>query len=171
MKKIPLTFSKFAVIDRSDYDLVSKYKWHLQIDTYTSYAASKINGKIIKLHRFIMDCPPLLEVDHKNGNGLDNRRCNLRVCTKSQNQLRRQIYRKTSSRYRGVSWCKNNKKWRVQARISGKKFSIGYFHNEIAAAKKYNEIAIKHHGDFAYLNFKKPKQMELLYPEIDRKNT
>lgn len=92
-------------------------------------------------------------IDHKNGNTLDNRRENLRICTYSENNRnRKQISSNNKSGYKGVSWDKQKNKWRTCLNINKKQKHIGFFNDIIEAAKAYNEAAIKYFGEFAKLN-------------------
>jgi hypothetical protein len=86
-KLIPLTQGKFAIVDAEDYERLSKYKWHVDKGDSTYYAARGIVGKNFRMHREILNAPEGLVVDHRNHNGLDNRKKNLRLCTRSQNNL------------------------------------------------------------------------------------
>lgn len=92
--------------------------------------------------------------DHINGNRLDNRRENLRVCTQGENNRNKAKYRNKSSQYKGVSWDSTNKSWYAQIIINKKHYSLGHYRNELEAAKAYDEGAKKHHGEFARINFK-----------------
>ena len=159
MVKIPLTQGKFALIDDKDFNLVNQYKWFAQKHRNTYYAcrrAKRMNdkGKFMSMHRLILDFPDN-DVDHKDGNGLNNGRYNLRTCSKSQNQqnqMKTNNGRKTSSIYKGVSWHKGNTKWMACIRVYGKLVHLRYFTSEIEAAKVYNKAAIKYFGEFANLN-------------------
>jgi hypothetical protein len=102
------------------------------------------------MHRLIMNAPIGYDVDHINHNGLDNRRCNLRVCTRTQNQANSKP-RKKSSKYKGVSWSNSENKWRAFIRINGKGKTIGRFDSELDAAEAYNNEAKKCFGEFAYV--------------------
>lgn len=104
------------------------------------------------LHRLIMEPGYDMEVDHINHNVLDNRRENLRLCTREQNLMNRRKNKKSSSQFKGVSFYRPLNKWKAQIKINHKKIHIGYFENEIDAAKAYNKAAILYFGDFAYLN-------------------
>ena len=104
------------------------------------------------MHRDIMKTPKGLEVDHKDYNGLNNQRFNLRNCTHRQNQINKIVI--SLAPYRGVSWVLKRKKWKIKARIkvNGRNIHLGYFKTEEAAALAYNEAAIKYFGEFAVLN-------------------
>jgi hypothetical protein len=107
------------------------------------------------MHREILRPPGHLVVDHINHNGLDNRKANLRHATRAQNNFNRLIIIRedSSSKYKGVSWRKRKKKWRARICINGERKHIGYFKDEIHAAKAYDKAAKKYHGEFASLNF------------------
>jgi len=93
-----------------------------------------------------------LEADHINHNGLDNRRCNLRVCTRQQNQMNKRAMR-GSSKFKGVFWHSHAKKWGACITLQGRNKYIGVFISEIDAARAYDRYAAEHFGEFAYLNF------------------
>jgi len=93
------------------------------------------------------------EVDHINHNGLDNRRSNLRVCSKKQNQLNRRPDSGSTSEFKGVHWSKTRNKWYARIHLNGNDKHIGVFISEIDAARAYDRYAAEHFGEFAYLNF------------------
>ena len=107
-----------------------------------------------RVHRKILGLFPNdgLEVDHINHNGLDNRRCNLRVCTRQQNQMNKRAM-KGSSKFKGVFWHSHAKKWGACITLQGRNKYIGVFISEIDAARAYDRYAAEHFGEFAYLNF------------------
>ena len=159
-KTIPLTRDYVTVVDNDDYEWLNQYKWYSACGRGgLIYAARNIrrNGKRTMefMHRIIINPAENMEVDHINGNGIDNRRHNLRVCTHSQNaQNQRPQKRNLSSKYKGVYWRKRRKCWRAQIQNNGKKMYLGHFDNEEAAAHAYNEAAIRLFGEFAQLNIK-----------------
>ena len=165
MKEIPLSQGKYALIDDSDYKLVSKYKWHTHKTKRKHrvvYYARSNNKPMIYMHRLILNLlSNKLEGDHRDGNGLNNQRYNIRLATKSQNLASPLLVRPHTSKYRGVSWNRKNKKWTAQI---GGKYSykyLGYFHDEKKAAKAYDKEAIILYKDFSKLNF--PQAEEAIY--------
>lgn len=148
-----LAFNK-EVILVSDRDLktLSRYSWH----TNGGYARAYKDGKSIKMHRIIMSPPATLEVDHINGNPLDNRRENLRIVTHAQNQANRTINSNNSSGYKGVSFdstMSRKKRWQARIHHQGKSIRIGRYLSAKEAADAYDKTAIRLKGQFARLNF------------------
>jgi len=153
-KMIELTWGKYAIVDAEDCDLLSSYKWCAVKKDQTWYAYTlTIEGKRLPMHRLIMDEPKGLFVDHRDHNGLNNRKTNLRLCTKKQNQENRRPNRGGTSKYKGVHWCNTYKKFRARICHNGKRIHLGYFEDEIEAAKAYDKKARELFGEFAYLNF------------------
>jgi len=149
MKEIPLTQDKIALVDDDDYGELCKFKWHAYIGNNTWYAkrnSSMVSGKrhTIKMHTAIICTPLGMQVDHINGNGLDNRRENLRIVTCRQNGQNLHIQK--SSKYPGVSWNKNAKKWQSTIRIDGKKHHLGYSDDEFTAYSLYCVKSGSHPG-------------------------
>lgn len=137
-----------CVFDDIDKTVVLAHSWHLSNGrVYTT-----INGREIAIYRLIMDAPDGMDVDHQNHNPLDNRRCNLRICTEQQNMRNRRKLTPTSSKYKGVFWDKGSGKWRASIMVSGMTKWLGSFTNEMTAAQAYNSAARALFGDFACIN-------------------
>jgi hypothetical protein len=157
MKEIQLTQGKVALVDDDMYDELNQFKWYANNLKGKFYAVRnlRINKKYVKsilMHRFIMSTNNGLVVDHLNGITLDNRKCNLRNCTHSENLKNQKISIKNTSGYKGVSWNKNHKSYEVRIKNNNITIQIGNFKNIIDAARAYNAAAIKYHGEFANLN-------------------
>ena len=148
MKGIKLTQNKIALVDDEDYKLVSERKWFFE----HGYARSDYKRKRLYMHRFILGIEGKEVIDHKNGDGLDNRRDNLRVCTRSQNRRNSKPNKNTSSVYKGV--FKSRNKWNASITVKYKIIRLGTFKSEIEAAVAYDKAAINFFGEFAYKNFK-----------------
>jgi hypothetical protein len=158
MKEIRLTKGKFALVSDRDYKQLSKFKWYAQTGGRKDilYAARRItvNGKsgILYMHREILKPSLGLIVDHANRDTLDNRRSNIRTCTRSNNACNTRLHQHNTSGYRGVSWHSIVKKWDASIIAKGKKYFLGYFNIKEDAARAYNKAALKYHGRFAQLN-------------------
>lgn len=153
MIKIELTRGKFTIIDECDVEKVSSYKWHV---TNCSYAATNIyrNGRSVKiiLHRLLLSAPDDLHVDHINGDRLDNRRCNIRLATRSQNASNSKRPKTNKSGFKGVYWDKTGSKWRAQIKVNGKKIHLGMFNTPESASEAYIKAAENYFGDFARIS-------------------
>jgi len=150
---IPLTRQKFAIVDAKDYYYLSQFQWYALHGKRTFYACRRKNGKTIKMHRLITNAPSHLVVDHIDHNGLNNRRSNLRLCTAAQNTRNAAPSTGATSKYKGVHWYRDAKKWVAEIYLNRKKYHLGYFTDEIEAAKAYDKKAKVLHGQFACLNF------------------
>jgi hypothetical protein len=140
-----------CVIDTPDYDLVKHYRWHCGKHRHIMYAASSIKKQQLAVHRLIV--PGCERVDHKDHDGLNNRRDNLRPTTAGQNAKNRMKHREKFSKFKGVA--KSNwraKKFKASIRIDRKLIHLGYFDSELEAAARYNEAAEAGFGEFAHLN-------------------
>lgn len=160
-KQIKLTQGQVALVDDEDFESLNKFKWQaLWNDSTQSYYAYRAKGpwrSRITTH-MAREILGLVhndgnQVDHRNKDTLDNRRENLRVCTKSENMINRCKFKNSSSKYKGVYWNKTKKRWISQIQINGHRKSIGNFTNEIEAAKAYDAEARTHYGEFATFNF------------------
>lgn len=158
-RRIRLTQGKYAIVDPDDYPRLAKYKWCAVKQRRIFYAqrivtVGKRQRKNIQMHREIIKAEDGKFCDHINRNGLDNRKANLRVVTPLENGWNKAKQRgKHSSKYKGVSWFRVDKKWQARIQANGRKIFLGYFHDEIDAAKAYDNAALKYHGQFAVLNF------------------
>ena len=155
MAEIGLTMGYVAIVDDSDYEYINSFKWTARSKSNTVYAWRRgiVDGeyKNIHMHRVILDADKYgLRVDHIDGNGLNNTRQNLRLCTQSENSRNKRT-KPHSSLYKGV--CKlSNGKFRSAIRVDGKAIHLGYNTDEIKAAKLYDLAAMKYFGEFAMLN-------------------
>jgi hypothetical protein len=154
IQKIKLRENCYAIIDYEDYDLVSPYTWRADSK---GYAVSTIclGGKKtigIKMHRIIIRASDGKQVDHINKNTLDNRKCNLRICTPFQNSGNQSKQKNNTSGYKGVTYYKSLQKWQAGIQINGRSIHLGRFENKEDAARAYNEAATKYFGEFAQLN-------------------
>lgn len=151
VKYIPLTQGRFAIINEEDFEEVNKYRWNFNSGyaKHNYYTNGKKKEKLF-LHRFILKAKTGEMVDHINGDKLDNRRCNLRVCSHNGNMRNRGIQKNNTSGYKGVH--KEGNKFKARIRVSGKLLHIGMFNTAKIAAIEYNKMAVKLHGDFARLN-------------------
>ena len=154
MKTIPLTRGKFAFVDDDDFELVNKLRWQFHPP---GYAVHSTNGTKIRMHHLIMGKPKLgLEIDHVNGNGLDNRRSNLRIANKSQNAANCQGHRNNTSGFKGVHFFKRKKKWQASIRHNNRSIHLGYFQTAEQAARAYDSKAMELKGEFARTNYGQP---------------
>jgi hypothetical protein len=156
--EIQLTRGKVAIVDADDFERLSKFKWCAIKSSkgktwYARRWTARGKGKQapILMHREILNILITVLLDHKNGNGLDNRKENLRISTCSQNNQNRSKPKNNTSGIKGVYWNKRNKKWMARIQANHKVHYLGYFHElEDAATAYYNE-AIRLHGEFARL--------------------
>ena len=156
IREVRLTPGKYgervAIVDAADYERVSQHRWCCDKARNTFYARAWIGGRMVRLHTFLVSPPPGMMADHRNGDGLDNRRENLRVATASQNGANRHRTRGTS-RYLGVCWSEQKQRWRALISDGTKRLAIGVFRSELEAAQAYDRKATEIHGEFARLNF------------------
>lgn len=155
---VPATKGIFALVDIEDLPRVLKYSWRASFSRngkfYIETSLKRVNGKQpkLKLHQLILGVKEGFVIDHINGDTSDNRRCNLRHATMSENQSN-QIRRKhNSSKYRGVYWKKSQKKWVASIRHLNKRYHIGYFSSEAEAALAFNAVAKEMKGPYVCLN-------------------
>lgn len=141
------------IIDDEDITKWEPYTWYVDNNGYVraEYGGRK-NKKSVYLHRVITDAKKGQVVDHINGDKLDNRKCNLRMCTQKQNSRNSRIVKVKTSKYKGVHYDKSRKKWAAKIKVDYKDKFLGRFDNEIDAAKEYNNAAKKYFGQYAVLN-------------------
>lgn len=145
-----------AIVDDEDYCWLAHYRWHLTgkaplFYAYRQFTVNRTTRRIL-MHREILNAPRLLKVDHRDGNGLNNTRANLRLCSDSQNQGNRNMPASNTSGYKGVYWHKRSKKWDALIKFQGKKIHLGLHENKTDAALAYNEAAVRLFGEFARIN-------------------
>ena len=136
-----------TLIDLDDIDKVKDYNWHSNGIDYILTNKTKSHPKLY-LHRFIMNAPKDMEVDHINHNPLDNRKCNLRICTHKQNLRNQSINKNNTSGYPGVSWYKKYKKWKVRIISNGKDIHLGYYDDLEEAIKVRKQAEIEYFGEY-----------------------
>lgn len=161
-REIPLTKGKVALVDAADYDLVSQYRWHAFKNASGEWYArstslARKEGKSLWMHRLILNCPPDKKVDHKDHDGLNNRRYNLRPATNAQNIYNMRIKRNNTSGYKGVvihsAHGRRTGKWRAVIKHNNKTICLGEYRDPKDAALAYDAKAKELFGEFAFLNF------------------
>lgn len=159
MKEIQLTQGKVALVDDADFEWLNQFKWYAAYQRtgahwYAQRRESSASSRKLLMHRVILDVDdPMLEVDHKDRNGLNNTRANLRQATRAQNQQNGILPRNNTSGYKGIYLDKRRGKWQAKIRYNGKQHYIGQFDGPEAAARAYDAAARKHFGEFARCNF------------------
>lgn len=148
------------MVDDEDYGELIKYKWYAQRvslgSTYYAFKAlprEKMTQRKIGMHSFVFAVEKGTMIDHIDGNGLNNQKSNLRIATHAQNMRNCKGHDKSTSKFKGVSKYRNTNIWVAQIYCNGEKQHLGYFKNEIDAAKKYDSKAKELFADFARLNF------------------
>lgn len=160
MREIPLTKGQVAFVDDRDYArIVAVGKWSAARRRNTYYAVSEIAGLLVYMHRFILTLTPGdgVKSDHRDGNGTNNQRYNLRVTDTLHNSRNSAKRKHTSSIFKGVHLFTRTEKWQAYISPNGKRIHLGYFDNELDAAQAYDVAAREHFGEFARLNLEETK--------------
>lgn len=164
MKTITLTQGKVALVDDEDFDRLNRHKWYARKyalkNRMTWYAVRNLTvapGKqtTLQMHREIAAVAGICQTDHRDGNGLNNQRENLRPATRRQNQQNQRKRPDCSSRFKGVCWNEESRKWQANIRVNGYKRYLGLFEVEEDAADAYDEAATRLFGEFALTNQKR----------------
>jgi len=168
MKEISLTQGQVALVDDDDYERLSQWKWCVtkQRNTFYAHRGTSVAGvqKTLKMHRVILDCPRGMDIDHIDGNGLNNQKSNLRIVTRRQNNQNR--HDKRTSIYPGVHWYSHANKWRAILGYKGNKICLGTFKSEINAFRAYYDAVLALGQEvlgFAYPNIPE-KELETYRP-------
>lgn len=165
MLRIPLSgkyaHGRYTLIDEQDLPLIAGYTWHANSQNDWAYAStypSRSLGprKRITMHRMLMGAKAGETVDHINHDTLDNRRCNLRICTLQQNSANSRTKSNNTSGYIGVSWNKKESMWQAYISVKGHRMNLGYYETAEDAAYMRDIAAQKYNADYAYLNGVKP---------------
>jgi AP2 domain/HNH endonuclease len=158
--RIPVAYSEeHALVDEADADLVYGYSWRAisPANSHTTYAIAHIPryGRDVYMHRLILGLADVrgLDVDHKNGNGLDNTHTNLRLATPSQNHANTGLQRNNTSGFKGVSYAKDRNRWHAYIKVNQRRTSLGHYNTAEQAARAYDAAALEAWGSFARLNF------------------
>jgi len=156
MKEIRLTNGGVTLVDDEDFEELNKYKWFSHKEGHTAYVwRHEYKGfrqyGIVKMHRQILKPSKCELIDHKDRNGQNNQRSNIRICTSSQNGMN-SFFRIGASIYKGVSYHSQNKRWRATINLNGKQISLGCYSKPEAAAIAYNKAAVELFGEFVRPN-------------------
>ena len=155
MREILLTQGKVALVDDEDFEQFNQFKWRAWKHRNNYYACRNgktINGKksMLLMHREVLNAPLGIQGDHRNGNGLDNQKHNLRLATHTQNMHnRKNAHKNNKLGIKGVCWHKKVKKFRAQIKINGKKINLGFFNVLGDADSAYRKAEEKYFGEFA----------------------
>lgn len=157
IRELALSNGYSVIVDECDYEWLSQYRWYAKKNGNKWYAArgTRLPGgkkPTLWMHRAILEASKGVQVDHVDGNSLNNSRSNLRLCSPQQNTFNRQAII-GSSHFKGVSFDTRQNRWKASVTVDKKTKTIGYFIEEVAAARAYDQAARLRFGEFAWLNF------------------
>lgn len=167
-RELPLSNGGVALVDENDWSAVSSLSWHRvdRPDGQGAYASANIRTaagrRRVFLHRFITGAPAAIPVDHRDGDGLNNTRANLRVCSTQQNARNRRRHSNSTTGFKGVARQNKAAGFRAYIMIDGHQITLGSFRTPQVAARAYDRAAVEHFGEFARLNF--PTHRDWLFP-------
>lgn len=153
MKEIELTQGKFAMVDDEDYEKLSNHEWCAALVRHVWYAHRRIGRTTISMHRVVMGLGnEEVQVDHIDGNGLNNQKSNLRICNYSENNWNSRKRLDNTSGFKGVNWHIRLKKWCARIQVNGKRKNLGYFDTAEEASYAYDSASREYHGEFSRNN-------------------
>ncbi len=138
-----------VTVDAEDFSILNGYKWSTN---NRGYVYGVVNGSRFAIHRLIVNCPSKKQVDHINGDRLDNRKQNLRICTNSQNHQNKPKTKRNTSGYKGIRFKRG--RWHAHITLNRKQKHLGAFDHKMEAVHAYDAAAKKYFGEFALTNFK-----------------
>ena len=160
--EIPVTRNAVAIIDNEDHALVAAYTWRLKREpgqrvqyaqTHCPTSSGSRRQRTVLMHRLVLGAQPGQLVDHINGDGLDNRRVNLRLCAATDNARHRVKPRGYSNPYKGITLHRPSGKWQASIKVCGRSIYLGLFDDPVHAARAYDSAALNYFGEYALLNF------------------
>lgn len=155
MKEISLSNGKVALVDDEDYERISKFRWTPLTGKHNTYARTRPDKHhVILMHRVIVGATGKQEVDHRDHNGLNNQKQNLRLCFRTQNSRNQRIRRNNTSGFKGVSFFAPmaHRPWMAYIKVNYQRKHLGYFSTPVEAAIAYNQAALKYFGEYAHPN-------------------
>ena len=149
---VPLTQGKEAIIDKEDIDKVSQYTWFAVKNgcRYATTAARNAENRVVNIamHRLIMDNPVGFEIDHVDGDGLNNTKLNLRLATRQQNAFNLKKPKNNTSGFKGVSWCQASNRWKATISVNRVRHHLGFYNTKEQAYQAYCQASERFHGEF-----------------------